>query len=125
LKWLSYSWSAFAGLVELAVALAVVTRFNEPFERVVVDLLVIGYVTVRMIGLRYAVVSIENAGKDQNRFIALLKAAGEDPLWDEDNRKLVQHDGESVRESIVTGAIRAVLLWLVWLAAVVNLLDAM
>ena len=47
MKWLSYCWSVVHGLITLTIAFAVINRFDAPFERVVVDLLVLIYVAVR------------------------------------------------------------------------------
>lgn len=125
IKWLSYGWSVVSGLITLTIAFAVINHFYEPFERVVVDLLVLIYVAVRGGAVSLAFIAIEQAKLDRNRFLMLMKATGDRQFESEDNQETLDDDNEKIGRANVKVIIQSVFLSLIWLVAFLNLLGAL
>lgn len=120
MKWLSYCWSMVLGLIQLIIAFAVINRFDAPFERVVVDLLVLIYVAVGRSFLGLGVISSEG-------FLMLMKATGDRQFESEDNQETLKDNEKIVVRATVKTMIRiqSVFLSLIWLVAILNLLRAL
>ena len=125
MKWLSYGWSVISGLITLAIAVAVVNHFYEPFERVVVDLLVMIYVAVRGGAVSLALITIEQAKLDRNRFLMLMKATGDRQFESEDNQETLDEDNDKIERANVKVILQSVFLSLIGLVAILNLLGAL
>jgi hypothetical protein len=125
MKWLSYAWAVITGVVSVVIALAVINHFNESFERVVVDLLVMIYVTVRGGVVALANITIEQAKLDRNRYLALMKATGDTEFQRQDYQAVLAEDDETMAQAKTKVIINSVFLTLVWLAAMLNLIGAL
>lgn len=76
MKWVSYAWSILIGLTTTAIAFAVLLKFSSPFERVVVDLLVLLYVTIDGALIHAILVTVDQAKVAQRRYLETMKRLG-------------------------------------------------
>lgn len=125
MKWLSYGWSAFTGLVTLFIAISVINHSYEPFQRVAIDLLVLTYLGVRANGIGSGFIAVEQAKTDRNRFLALMKAAGDTQYESEDYKERTKEDDETLQRGMVKGYIQSGFIFVIFVIALLNLLDAL
>lgn len=125
MKWLSYGWTVLVGLVTLLIAVAVVSAFSTQFEKVVVDLLVLTYVSTRSAVMFQGWIALERSKLDRNRFLELMRAVGEKKYDAEEMQEQLTEMDETIDSSMAKGYISAVFLSLVSLVALLSLLGSL
>jgi len=125
MKWLSYGWSVFTGLVTLFIAFAVISHSYESFQRIAVDLLVLTYLGIWGNGITSGFIAIEQAKIDRNRFFALMKAVGDTQFEAEDYKKQSKEDDEKLHRAMVKGYIQGGFIFVIFVIALLNLLGAL
>ena len=74
MKWLSYSWAVVSGVLTLGIASMVIGRFDAPFERTALCVLVLVYASIESSALVRGFVLIGQGRIDLVRFMELLRA---------------------------------------------------
>jgi hypothetical protein len=114
------AWPVIGGLATLLIALAVVNLFDEPFERVVIDLLVLIYAAVRFTAVSQGFFAYQETRINRTNLEDILKAVGASGLPEEEREKHWAHDARFENKGIV----QFVFICLIALVALVNLVGA-
>jgi hypothetical protein len=124
MKWISYGWSAFQGLLELLVALILLTKFNTAFERVAIDLLILIYISIVASYQVARLTLIQQARVSWDRFIAVWKAVDAQAFADaeEERKDRLVEDERKVGIATMKIYIRGSFVFLIYLATLWNLL---
>jgi len=122
MKLFAYGWAVFSGLVTLAVAYSVLNAFSSQFEKIVVDILVLTYLSIRLDHIYHDVVWSQANQENIERHEAILKALGIEPRETREAGERILKEGQTRYREMVQSSIKGVLLILVSLLAFLHLI---
>lgn len=125
MRWLSYTWRVFLGIVELVIIILVVTKFTAPFERTAIDILVITYLAVATFMATSGLVAIDNSKPERDRFLKLLKATGSTEFETEEWQYATKEDDERATHVTYKIYISCCFQYAMFLFALWNLVGAL
>lgn len=124
---LSYSWTVLVGVVELIVAIALLASANSIFEKLSISLLVLIYVTIRIVIASVGLSVWEQAAIGLTRYLHILKLM-RDPEYEKSREDLdyeMKEAGENLRKGVITVRIRSIILDLIGITAIVFIVVAL
>jgi hypothetical protein len=122
MKWVSYCWAVVVGALTLGVAALLVGRFDAPFERAVIAILLLVWASLESSMMGRGLVLIAQGRTDRARFMELLEAAN--PRRHRELADQLAEEGDGSGQAQVTLYIRSGFLWVIRLVAVWSLLTA-
>lgn len=128
MKWvkrLSYAWSAITGLITLTVAINVINRFSEPFNRIAIDLLVLIYALMKTSAMGHALSIAGRAKTDRDRFLLLINTTGSTEYQPDVIKDKVSVEDDALNRNTMKIYIESCFVSLIYLVTLVNLFGAL
>jgi hypothetical protein len=126
-NWPSYVWTATIGVIEFLVSLWVLSAADNRFEKLVLSLLVLIYVTVRLSANGLGIAIWEQAALAFSRYLHMLKIM-RDPDY-ERTREYIEEDvreaNEKLKKGVTTTQIRSIILDIIGIVAIINLIRGL
>ena len=110
-------------MITLAIAVAILRRFNSPFEKIVIDILVLIYVTLESSVIGNGLAILEAAKIDRARFFELMKVLGSHQFESKDNEETIAADNATIHLTMVKLYIKSAFTFIIFSVAIWDLIH--
>ncbi len=123
-RWLSYSWGIIIGIIELFVAVSILSAATSRFEEIVISSLVILYVSIRGIGSGLFFTTFEQLQKADKQFLYLLKTINSGAFESQKSelREVIKEDNGKTNKAKVKVYISVVFMVIMYFIAIYHLM---
>ena len=122
MKWISYTWHVICGVATLAVTAALLLKFSAPFERIIVDVMVLLFVSLSSSDYGFALYTMQHAKLEQARYFAIMKRLGSTEYDTVEMKDELKAQEEKMNQQTIKGYINAVVVTVLYLGALCSLL---